>query len=84
MGRKSREKRDRVVPVSVKIDYADCTHWGWKEYACLLCVTLFFYGGIGWLNEWSVERTERMEREGRNAQQEQLEANKRYVESLFK
>ena len=79
MGRKSREKRDRVkeeLPIKLK--------WYQSEWFCIIVIGVVFYGGIIWTNEWSVRRGERLEREGRNAYQMQREANKRYVENLFK
>ena len=84
MGRKSREKRERVVPELVRVDNADCTKWGWKEWVGIICLTIFFYGSIAWTNQLSVDYHERLQREGRNAYQQQQEANKAYVENLFK
>ena len=84
MGRKSREKRDRIAPVIVRVDNADCTKWGCKEWVGIVCIIIFFFGTIIWTNELSINYHERMEREGRNAYQERQEANKRYVENLFK
>jgi hypothetical protein len=80
MGRKSREKRDRVAPVMVRscTDCSDCTGWGWKEWVGLICVCIFFYGGFVWVSEFCKQQIKEIPRG------QQLEANKKYVEDLFK
>ncbi len=67
-----------------KKDPADCTTWSWREWVAVAVIIVVFYGGIIYSDSWSRDRQVRMQLEGRNALTIQQEANRKYIEGMFK